>query len=179
MDKKITITLMKKVIPIVEWKDIPSFPGYEASTNSMIRNKNSGKIVKQHINGSGYYTAHLRINGKDNVYKAHRLFALAFIPNPYNLPIVDHIDRNELNNRIANLRWATISQNNCNQKLKKNNTSGYRGVSLYKANTWASNIRKDTKRVFLGYSTTPEEAARVYDAKARALHGEFVQLNFP
>lgn len=55
----------------------------------------------------------VKIGGKS--YKVHRLIALAFHPNPNNLPMVDHIDRNRQNNKPENLRWVTHKENIVNQ----------------------------------------------------------------
>src|SRR5437762_1298651 len=56
--------------------------------------------------------------------------------------ILDHKDRNYLNNQIDNLRSATISQNKINSKLQRNNTSGFKGVCFYKArNKWVAYIK--------------------------------------
>ncbi|MDE6946278.1 MAG: HNH endonuclease [Anaeroplasmataceae bacterium] len=60
----------------------------------------------------GYLDAHLRKNGKRKHHKVHRLVAEAFIPNPDNLPIVNHKDENKLNNRLCNLEWCTYEYNN-------------------------------------------------------------------
>jgi hypothetical protein len=92
----------------------------------------------------------------------------------------DHIDGNGLNNQEANLRPATNSQNQMNQRLQKSSKSGFKGVSWYGATRkWQVQIKKDGKHYFLGRFSTPEEAARAYDAKARELFGEFARLNFP
>ena len=48
----------------------------------------------------------------------HRTLAILFIPNPNNLPFVDHINRNKIDNRLCNLRWSTIGDNNINRKRK-------------------------------------------------------------
>ncbi len=91
--------------------------------------------------------------------------------------IVDHIDRNRLNNRRDNLRICTQAQNSCNRSMMRNNTSGFKGVSRH-GKKWQSRIKLDGKSMFLGYFNTKEEAARAYDAAAVKFHGEFASLNF-
>ena len=54
------------------------------------------------------------ISIKGRTYAIHRLVAEAFIPNPENKPFVDHINRNPSDNRVANLRWATVKENSEN-----------------------------------------------------------------
>ena len=93
---------------------------------------------------------------------------------------VDHIDGNKLNNHRRNLRICDTSENCQNQKLQKNNTSGYKGVYFdKKANKWKSQIKHHGRNIHIGYYFTPEEAAQAYDVKARELHGEFGTYNFP
>ena len=60
----------------------------------------------------GYYQIGLRKNSIRKFYNVHRLVAQAFIPNPNNLPCVNHKDENKLNNNINNLEWCTIAYNN-------------------------------------------------------------------
>jgi hypothetical protein len=87
---------------------------------------------------------------------------------------VDHIDRDGLNNRRANLRFATHAQNNQNKAMHPLNSSGFKGVSLYKPNgRWRAYIDKDGHRTCLGYFATPEEAHAAYVAAASTLHGDF------
>lgn len=59
----------------------------------------------------GYKRATLCFNGKAKKYSVHRLVAEAFIPNPNNYPIVNHIDGNPSNNHVSNLEWCTFSHN--------------------------------------------------------------------
>ena len=59
----------------------------------------------------GYYRVNLTKNGKQKTELVSRVVAKAFIPNPDNLPQIDHIDGNKLNNDISNLHWVSISEN--------------------------------------------------------------------
>lgn len=63
---------------------------------------------------NGYKMFLMATGGKRRNMTAHRMVAMAFIPNPENKPCVDHIDTNPLNNSVENLRWVTYSENNRN-----------------------------------------------------------------
>jgi hypothetical protein len=88
---------------------------------------------------------------------------------------VDHINGDGLDNRRSNLRLATNAQNLQNQKRRSTNTSGYKGVSLYRDGRWSARIRANGRRVFLGYFATPELAHAAYCAAAEKYHGEFAR----
>jgi len=91
---------------------------------------------------------------------------------------VDHIDRNVLNNRKANLRICTHTQNARNAGIGKNNTSGYKGVCWNKRKSkWMVEIMADRKRFFLGYFKNKLDAAKAYNAGAIKYHGKFACLN--
>lgn len=121
----------------------------------------------------GYYRT--RIDGRR--YKNHRLIYLFFTGN---LPkILDHINGIRTDNRIENLRKCTFSQNNMNVKRRKNNRSGYKGVFFKKEKKrYVAQIRINKTAIHLGCFDTAEEAALVYDKKAKELFGEFAVLNF-
>ena len=94
--------------------------------------------------------------------------------------LVDHIDGNGLNNRKANLRLCTITQNNRNSRPYRNATSKYKGVCWEKAcRKWYAKIKPNRKTISLGLFTDQIEAAVAYDRKAEVLFGEFAYLNFP
>lgn len=87
---------------------------------------------------------------------------------------VDHEDRNPLNNRRSNLRLATRTQNNCNQGVRKDNSSGFKGVRwVENEQRWIARIRIDGKRKTLGRFKSAEAAHEAYIAAASELHGEF------
>jgi len=95
---------------------------------------------------------------------------------------IDHINGDKLDNRKCNLRVATQSQNNANQKMQENTTSEYKGVCFnrnLKANCWRAYIRHNYKMINIGSFSSEEAAARAYDQKAKELFGTFAKLNFP
>jgi hypothetical protein len=94
--------------------------------------------------------------------------------------LVDHRNRETLDNRRANLRFATQSQNMQNRRKRKNTTSQYIGVCLDKQRgQWEVRINHRGKKIWIGRFRTEIEAARVHDAAAKKYHGEFARLNFP
>lgn len=93
---------------------------------------------------------------------------------------VDHRDSNGLNNQRSNLRSATASQNLANSRIRRDNTSGYKGVYLNKrVQRWVAQITVNGKTRGLGYFATAEEAAARYDIAAIEAWGEFARPNFP
>lgn len=73
--------------------------------------KIKGKVLKLGIYSKKYQNVVLYKNGKDKKFSIHRLVATAFIPNPDNLPIINHIDENPLNNCVDNLEWCSYRYN--------------------------------------------------------------------
>lgn len=106
------------------WKDIKGFEGYyqvsdyglvKSLSRTIIRNNNPYKIQERILSPakhkSGYLYVMLSKDGLDYMKKVHRLVAEAFIPNPNNLPCVNHKDENKRNNLSSNLEWCTIGYN--------------------------------------------------------------------
>ena len=93
---------------------------------------------------------------------------------------VDHINGNGLDNRRENLRLATRHENCRNARKQQGCSSRYRGVSWYKTKQrWESRLNFNGRLYHLGYHDDEEDAARIYDNKARELFGDFVTVNFP
>ena len=108
------------------WKDIEGFEGlYQISNMGNVKSLNyhrTGKerIMKGRKDKDGYLLAHLSKDGKAKNYQIHRLVAIAFIPNPDNLPVINHKNEIKSDNRVSNLEWCSYSYNNSyNDKGKK------------------------------------------------------------
>ena len=98
----------------MSWQDLIDYEDtYEIFTEYpyVIRKKSTGKELKETLTGSGYYYVGLN----RHLFRKHRLIAKQFIPNPDNLPYVDHINRDKTDNHLSNLRWCTNSENALNK----------------------------------------------------------------
>lgn len=113
-----------------------------------------------------------RIDGR--IALMHRLIMNA----PESLE-VDHADGNRLNNQRTNLRLATSSQNKCNRGPRKDNKSGFKGVSWHsQRECWTARIKQPHgKYLFLGLYDNKEQAALAYNLAAMELHKEFAFIN--
>jgi HNH endonuclease len=120
--------------------------------------------------GAGGYA--VRKEHGQNVYMARQILNA-----PSHL-VVDHIDRNKLNNQTHNLRLCTRRGNQQNQGVPRDNTSGYKGVSWQcQIKRWQAKIQANCVAHYIGVYETKEEAALAYNEAARRLHGEFAYLN--
>ena len=102
-----------------EWKKIDGYEHYSVSKDGKVRNDKSGRILKAYYNKYGYQQVKLYKNRKGNNFLIHRLVAEAFIPNPENFPCIDHINTIRDDNRVENLRWCTVKENNNNPLTQK------------------------------------------------------------
>ena len=92
--------------------------------------------------------------------------------------LIDHINRDKLDNRKANLRFCTQQQNSFNSAPRKG-TSKYKGVSWDKKyNKWVANLMHNSKTIKIGLFDSELLAAEVYDERAKEIFGEFAYLNF-
>ena len=88
------------------WKDIPGYEGlYQVNQWGDIYSLYTHKKLKWSLHKDGYKQYNLHKNKKSYIMTAHRSVALAFIPNPDNLPLVNHKDENKLNCYVGNLEW--------------------------------------------------------------------------
>jgi len=92
--------------------------------------------------------------------------------------IIDHKDRNPLNNRKSNFRFCTNAENSRNSSLRKTNKSGFKGVSWRKdRKRWTARIKLNGKQLWVGTFKDKLKAAKAYNAAAIKYHGEFAGLN--
>jgi len=113
---------------------------------------------------------YVQISVKNKQYYAHRL-AWMYIYGSFPSLNIDHINGNKRDNRLSNLREATISENAQNRGKQVNNTSGYKGVYwAKKSKKWEASIRKNNKTIHLGLYATPQEAYEVYKKAAKVIH---------
>lgn len=107
---------------IEEWKSVVGYEGlYEVSSLGRVRSLDrydsnnhflKGRILRLCADTKGYLIVGLWSNNKKKMYKVHRMVAQAFIPNPDNLPIINHKDENPINNNVDNLEWCDSEYNN-------------------------------------------------------------------
>ena len=96
------------------WHDIEGYEGlYQVSNKGHVKSLKWGKerILRPMINSSGYYHIGLYNDGVRKAFRLHRLVAEAFIPNPDNLPEINHRDENKKNNCVENLEWCDRGYN--------------------------------------------------------------------
>lgn len=105
------------------------------------------------LRDDGYFT--IRLDKRP--YRANRL-AWLYMTGAWPTHLIDHEDRDPANNRWKNLRPATHSQNHQNQKLRVDNTHGFRGLERHTSGLWRVRLMVRGKRVHIGYFKTPEEA---------------------
>lgn len=125
------------------WAEILDFPNYEISSEGDVRNKKFNRMLAFSLSRKNF-TTYRRVtlfkDGRRYYKQVHRLVAVAFIPNPQNLPQVDHKDDNGENNSVSNLQWVTSSQNikksfiqNGEQKLAICSLGGKTGAKTTRA----------------------------------------------
>ena len=135
------------------WTDIITHKGlYQISDLGRVRN-HRGRILKGYTNSKGYQMVHLRTKDSNKLYSIHRLVAIHFIPNPDNLPEVNHKDEDKANNRADNLEWCTTkynsnygTRNKRVAKTKRNNTYNTKPVKCIELNKTYPSTREAARQ---------------------------------
>lgn len=111
-------------------------------------------------------------------YQAHRL-AWFYVTGRWPANEIDHRDLNRANNAWGNLREANSSQNKTNRRVRADSETQFKGVYRFKAfklkKPYEAYIRRDGRRIHLGYYEKPEQAHAVYLREAKKRHGQFAR----
>lgn len=133
-----------------DWRDIPNFPHYKINKSGQIKRidaiiKDSngleffrrGRILSNRKHKNGYIQVDMCENGISHTKFVHVLLATVFIPNPNNLPLVNHIDENPSNNDLSNLEWCNYSYNakHSINKIRKGHEKEQKAVYRIDVNT--------------------------------------------
>lgn len=122
---------------------------------------------------NGYAAQSMKLNGAWAMVLMHRLIVGAGDGR-----VVDHLNGDRLDNRRANLRVCSRSQNQMNRR-KLAGRFRFKGVWRGDRGRWRAQIRVDGRLLYLGRFDTDSDAAHAYDAAARQHFGQFAHLNFP
>ena len=146
-----------------DWKPINGHPDYYISSHGRVKSlKNNDEVIlKQSKTRLGYVRVWLYNNGCRKEKHLHRLIALAFIPNPDNIPEIDHINRKKDDNRIENLRWVSRSNNCINVNAR--NKLNQKNIYLTKNNNYKVLIYRNYEKIIDSIYKTLEEAIKVRD----------------
>lgn len=159
----------QEIIQAENWREVKGMPEIFVSDKGNIRSQKYK--IRLYVNPKGYVVAN--INRK--LYTLHRLIALTFIDRTDSNLVVDHINHNKEDNRVVNLRWCTVQENNRHtRKTNKKCTSQYKGVCYDKeTNKWIAKIGLNYGRIYIGRYDSEEKAYEEYCKKAKELFGQF------
>lgn len=136
-----------------EWKQTKN-PDYWVSNLGRVKSCKFGKerILKP-IKTRSYFSVRFLKEGIEKTVLLHRIIAIAFIPNPLNLPCIDHINQIKTDNRLENLRWVTHSENMINKQDRTTHKNIYANKGGYEVV-----IRRQNQIVYYKWFKTLEEA---------------------
>ncbi len=126
--------------------EIQGYPNYIVYEDGRIQNKKTKRFLKQYPDKNGYLVTQLYNDGKCKTQRCHRIVANHYIPNPDNLPDVDHINRNPTNNHVSNLRWCSRVDNLQNKGKYKNNKLNIKHISAHSQGGYIFYKRTNNKK---------------------------------
>lgn len=152
-----------------EWRDVEGYKGqYQVNRNGQVKNQKTNEILVPVLASTGYL--YVKLKGGRFPQFIHRLVAMSFIPNPNNLPVVNHKDGVKINCKVDNLEWCTHSENTIHayetglKKRQKRHPRGNQQTHIFQ-----------TERIdpFYGYKLTPHQQKRAITIIRAMLNGRF------
>jgi hypothetical protein len=134
--------------------------------------RHTGKSLRSNTSSKTYAVIRRVMNGQLHAIAAHRL-AWRISYGVWPSFLIDHINGDPRDNRIANLRECDVSQNAMNQKARETKT-GVKGVNIY-FNKYQVRLKYKGRRIYVGAFKTLEDAAQAYEEAARKYYGEFAR----
>lgn len=156
----------EKVFNVENVDYIVSTEGKIFSTKNIGRGKYHQEIT-QRLNQDGYYVVTVGVNGHRRVRSVHRIIAMAFVPNPNNLPEVDHIDNNRRNNKASNLQWLSGTDNKKKTPFEARSET-HKGELNGRAKLTAEDVKEIRRLYNNGY--TQQEIAKKYNRGWSTIH---------
>jgi len=151
---------------------------YDKDTGLFTRRIATAKRSKVgEVAGGIQYFGHVSIRIDGRRWLAHRL-AWLYVHGVWPNSDIDHVNGNPGDNRIVNLRLATVSQNLANARRRKDNSSGYKGVTFHRqSGKWRAVVCVGGKSISLGLHATAKEASDAYAKGAVAQFGEYARVS--
>ena len=164
---------MPKFITSITQDELKRELNYDPDTGSFTRLLTKGGVVRGRTAGCYKELGYLVIRVRNRLYRAQRL-AWLYMTGDWPDGVIDHIDGNPKNNRFSNLRNVPQAKNMWNTSRRRDNTSGYKGVTKRRG-FWVARIACGGKQHHIGCYATAEMAAFAYNKKAAELFGEFAR----
>jgi len=157
-------------------KDLKNALHYDPDTGFFTWRMSKRGVIYGSVAGSLTDRGYVRITLDGKTYKAHRL-AWLYMSGAWPVDQIDHIDAVRTNNKWENLRSATNQENHSNSPKRKNNKSGYKGVSWSRRDqNWFSTIMVNYKSIYLGSYASAEEAHAAYTEASAKYFGKFARV---
>lgn len=162
-DPKHIKEIIQEMFTVERWHKIEGFEDYQVSNLGRARSFKNGKVSILKPKGRRYLQ--ITVYGKEGKDQPllHRLVAFYFVPNPLNLPEVNHKDLDKTNCAASNLEWCNKRENVSHFNNTKDRSSKYTGVHLIKkTRKFMARIETKGKRIYLGVYDTEAEAHQAY-----------------
>lgn len=171
------------------WKPVVGYEGlYEVSNMGRVRSLDmvenighgtrlrKGKVLKCLKCSNGYLQVHLYKYKQVKKHRIHRLVASAFIPNPSNLPCVNHINENKEDNMVENLEWVTYKENleysgNIEKALKVSHEKNKKPVLQLTQNGEVLAFYDSINDAYMKTGIDPSSISKVCRGKNKSAHG--------